>query len=274
MKEKRVNLSIIAMIIKVGMTKVYRDLQEEFDKWPEDEDGTLVTFEQLNMGMVELENFAMKLIENVTGKLPDTDIIIEPDPEEPKLEYETKFHHTNKGALVLCEGQTMDFDSCSVEGIEIPRHNKDSGGDKGRETYMHTTHRPVFGDIVCKKDRKLYRYKSGAGIIYGSCNEPDPESKYYPSKYHHTLVGGSDGGVSFVTCPGQKRDYASVSCEGINMRQHGSSKGTLDRENRQCWWNMREEPKENTDIECITEDGEKHYYRISKSKIVLRGLCG
>lgn len=186
MKFKRINLGLAALTLEIGKLKVWADFDDAFDKYPEDPNGVSVSDEQVRIALTEWWDFGIKLIENITGTLPEVEI-----PEETEVE------------------ETVD----------------------------------------------------------------DTESKVYPSKFHHTLVGGSDGGVSFVTCPGQIRDYAKVSCEGINMPQHGSTKGTLDSSNRQCWWNMHKEPDKDTDIKCVTEDGEVHYYRINKSNVMVYGTC-
>ena len=89
---------------------------------------------------------------------------------EPELVYETRFHHTTEGSsdggksLVLCPGQKMDFDKCSVGDIVLPRHD-----DDGREGYWNMTAEPV-GDIVCIKDGTSYRYRSGEKILEGKCD--------------------------------------------------------------------------------------------------------
>ena len=88
---------------------------------------------------------------------------------EPELTYETRFHHTTEGSsdggksLVLCPGQKMDFDKCSAGEINLPRHD-----DDGREGYWNMTAEPA-GDIVCTKDGKSYRYKSGEKMFEGKC---------------------------------------------------------------------------------------------------------
>jgi len=92
--------------------------------------------------------------------------------EEPKVtRYETEFHHTTTGSsdggksLVLCPGQSMNFDSCSVGDVNIPRH----GNDKGRESYWNMTEVPR-GDIVCVKNGKSYKYKANKTITNGKCS--------------------------------------------------------------------------------------------------------
>lgn len=100
-------------------------------------------------------------------------------------------------------------------------------------------------------------------------------TKLYPTKYHHTLVGGTDEGVSFVSCPNDKLNYKSCSCSGVDMPQHGSIFDTLDSEDRQGWWAMgsNSEPATNVDIICITQEDKKVYYKIDKEKINLYGDC-
>ena len=89
---------------------------------------------------------------------------------EPELIYETRFHHTTEGSsdggksLVLCPRQKMGFDKCTVGDINLPRHD-----DDGREGYWNMTEVPA-GDIVCTKDGKSYRYKSGKKMLEGKCD--------------------------------------------------------------------------------------------------------
>ena len=85
-------------------------------------------------------------------------------------EYESKFHHTSTGSsdggksLVLCPGQVMNFDKCSVGNVDIPYH----GTDKGRQSYWNMSEEPR-GDIVCVKNGKSYRYKANSVMVNGSC---------------------------------------------------------------------------------------------------------
>jgi hypothetical protein len=95
-------------------------------------------------------------------------------PEDP-LAYETRFHHTqtagpDKGkSLVLCPGQTMQFDSCTSDGVKIPWH----GYGDGRETYWNMTEEPK-GDILCRKGDNLYLYPAtevdSRGFTWGKCD--------------------------------------------------------------------------------------------------------
>jgi len=84
--------------------------------------------------------------------------------------YETKFHHTTTGSsdggksLVLCPGQSIGFEKCTVGSVKIPRHSSDGG----RETYWNMKEKPV-GDIVCVKKGKSYKYKADKTIVYGKC---------------------------------------------------------------------------------------------------------
>ncbi len=86
-------------------------------------------------------------------------------------EYETKFHHTTTGSsdggksLVLCPGQSIGYETCSVGSVKIPRHSSDGG----RETYWNMKEEPV-GDIVCVKSGKSYKYKAKKTVEYGKCN--------------------------------------------------------------------------------------------------------
>jgi len=91
---------------------------------------------------------------------------------EPKVtEYASKFHHTSTGSsdggksLVLCPGQVMNFDKCSVGDIDIPYH----GLDKGRVSYWNMREEPR-GDIVCVKNGKGYKYKANSVKVEGSCS--------------------------------------------------------------------------------------------------------
>jgi len=103
---------------------------------------------------------------------------------------------------------------------------------------------------------------------------PTIGDKIYPKRYHHTLVGGTDGGISFKACPGQILDYVKCSCEGIDMPRHNWVKdGTAPADNRQGWWRTKIEPKYNTDIICTTKTGVEHHYKIDKKEVVLRGNC-
>jgi len=85
-------------------------------------------------------------------------------------EYSSKFHHTSTGSsdggksLVLCPGQVMNFDSCSVGNVDIPYH----GTDNGRHSYWNMREEPR-GDIVCVKNGKSYKYKADAVMVDGSC---------------------------------------------------------------------------------------------------------
>lgn len=94
----------------------------------------------------------------------------ESEPEPEPTEYAYKFHHTTTGSsdggksLVLCPGQVMNFDSCSVGSVDIPYHGKDNG----RHTYWNMFEEPS-GDIVCVKNGKSYKYKADSMIVDGSC---------------------------------------------------------------------------------------------------------
>ena len=105
-------------------------------------------------------------------------------------------------------------------------------------------------------------------------HDPPVSVVKYPSRYHHTLVGGSDGGISFMSCPGQELDYKKCSCEGIDMPRHGwKNDGSTGDDGRQNWWNMFKEPKGDTDIVCVTKTGIEHRYKINKKQILLKGNC-
>jgi len=84
--------------------------------------------------------------------------------------YETRFHHTTTGSsdggksLVLCPGQVMNFEKCSVGDVIIPHH----GMDTGRVIYWNMTEVPQ-GDINCIKDGKTYKYKADSTIVHGDC---------------------------------------------------------------------------------------------------------
>ena len=85
--------------------------------------------------------------------------------------YESKFHHTATGSsdggksLVLCPGQVMNFDECSVGSVDIPYH----GSDDGRVIYWNMREEPR-GDIVCVKNGKSYKYKANSTMVDGNCN--------------------------------------------------------------------------------------------------------
>jgi hypothetical protein len=111
------------------------------------------------------------VVKKSTIDIGELEVIEQDDVSLEPLAYSTRFHHTNKGAVVFCPGQEMNLDSCAVNGNDIPRHNATSGGDNGRETWMSTTYRPTTGDILCEKDGNKYLYESGNGIIYGDCGE-------------------------------------------------------------------------------------------------------
>jgi len=90
---------------------------------------------------------------------------------EPKATgYASKFHHTTTGSsdggksLVLCPGQIMNFDRCSVGDVDIPYH----GSDDGRVVYWNIREEPR-GDIVCVKNGKSYKYKANSVMVNGSC---------------------------------------------------------------------------------------------------------
>ena len=90
---------------------------------------------------------------------------------EPKAtRYASKFHHTSTGSsdggksLVLCPGQRMNFDRCSVGDVDIPYH----GSDDGRVVYWNIREEPR-GDIVCVKNGKSYKYKANSVMVNGSC---------------------------------------------------------------------------------------------------------
>jgi hypothetical protein len=92
------------------------------------------------------------------------------EPEPESAEYESEFHHTSTGSsdggksLVLCPGQVMNFDSCSVGNVDIPYH----GTDNGRHGYWNMREEPR-GDIVCVKNGKSYKYKADSMMVEGSC---------------------------------------------------------------------------------------------------------
>ncbi len=89
--EKKINLEAVSLLIKIGMLKVYTDLEGEFKKWPEDPNGTLVTLEQVRMGLVKLEKYGMDLIEEIVGKLPNVKIPIdELDDEGQEIQFTTR----------------------------------------------------------------------------------------------------------------------------------------------------------------------------------------
>ena len=90
---------------------------------------------------------------------------------EPKAtRYASKFHHTSTGSsdggksLVLCPGQRMNFDRCSVGDVDIPYH----GLDDGRVIYWNIREEPR-GNIVCVKNGKSYKYKANSVMVNGSC---------------------------------------------------------------------------------------------------------
>ena len=85
--------------------------------------------------------------------------------------YSSRFHHTATGSsdggksLVLCPGQVMNFDECSVGSVDIPYH----GSDNGRVIYWNMFEEPA-GDIVCVKNGKSYKYKANSMMVDGSCS--------------------------------------------------------------------------------------------------------
>jgi len=99
----------------------------------------------------------------------NTEIVPQKQPVETTI-YETKFHHTTTGSsdggksVVLCPGQTIDFDKCSASGVDIPFH----GYDTGRIIYWNMKQVPA-GDIICTKGGKTYRYRADKTIVYGDC---------------------------------------------------------------------------------------------------------
>jgi len=180
MKEKKVNLDVIALAIEIGMLKVYADLQEKFDEFPEDENGTLVTFEQVKMGMVKLETYGLELIEDIVGTLPDVEIPVEEDPviepeedhEEEEEYLEMNFHHTQTNgpdggqSLVMCPGLDWRFDRVECNGVAIPYH----GLDNGRISYWNMFSSGGSGYIIGKIGKKKYKFKAvDKKIIKGSC---------------------------------------------------------------------------------------------------------
>ena len=83
---------------------------------------------------------------------------------------ETVFHHTQSGSvhdggtsLVMCPGQDLRFDSCNVNGVNIPYH----GLDDGRITYWNMNATPVGEFIECEKGGVKYKYPLS--------NKPDPQ---------------------------------------------------------------------------------------------------
>jgi len=96
--------------------------------------------------------------------------VVATEPEPESAEYESEFHHTSTGSsdggksLVLCPGQVMNFDSCSVGNVDIPYH----GTDNGRHSYWNMFEEPS-GDIVCVKNGKSYKYKADSMMVDGSC---------------------------------------------------------------------------------------------------------
>jgi hypothetical protein len=93
-----------------------------------------------------------------------------PAPVPRSTSYETRFHHTTTGSsdggksLVLCPGQVMNFNKCSVGNVIIPEH----GRDNGRVIYWNMYEVPS-GDIICVKNGKAYKYKANKTVLYGDC---------------------------------------------------------------------------------------------------------
>ncbi len=79
--EKRINVAAAALAIQVGLFKVYSDLEEEFEKYPEDPNGVLVTLEQVRVGLELLEKTGLDYIENIIGTLPNVEIPVEEELE-------------------------------------------------------------------------------------------------------------------------------------------------------------------------------------------------
>jgi len=237
--------------------------------------------------MKKLETYGMKLITDVAGELPEVEIPAD-DVESVHIvnmmAFQTKsFQWLSIAITNAMKGRRVRFRfDRGCKEFEVPNgsvtHGEDGNSSNYNQRFYFCGTDFKEGDAEYNNGRASVFTAPGCVAaqveitIYKEVIPVEPE-KVYPTKYHHTLVGGSDGGVSFVTCPGQIRDYVLVSCGDINMPQHGSSKGALDRENRQGWWNMYEEPDENTDIKCELADGTFHWYKIDKKKVVVYGDC-
>lgn len=107
-----------------------------------------------------------------TTKGGDGDVIdllgVDPSPKAP---YQTMFHHTTTGykdggkSLVLCPGQEVIFDECTVGKTLIPLHGK----DENRLIYWNMKEVPT-GDIVCTIADKSYQFLANEPFVAGKCN--------------------------------------------------------------------------------------------------------
>ena len=112
------------------------------------------------------------LVDSISGSGDDDPTPIEEVAAVPEAtEYSSKFHHTATGSsdggksLVLCPGQVMNFDECSVGNVDIPYH----GSDDGRVIYWNISEEPA-GDIICVKNKKSYKYKADSMMVDGDCS--------------------------------------------------------------------------------------------------------
>lgn len=279
MKEKKVNLEAIALVIEIGMLKIYKNLQKEFDNWPDDENGTLVTFEQLNMGLRKLEDFGMKLITDITGKLPKVTVpdgVLEPEQPEPVLdEYKHKevihglrFLH-NKPFTWLNEtgakyGGKIKFvwPECGFE-LVVPDATDNYSplgyanatyfcGTKNKPEESNGTRASVFGPAGCKA--------TYVELYFGEV--PNTVELPYETKFDYTTTGGLVGGKSLVLCPGKRINFDKCECDGIIIPKQGDIDG------KERYWNMFQVPI--GDIICI-KDGKKFRYKADKQMV--KGSC-
>lgn len=103
------------------------------------------------------------------------------------------------------------------------------------------------------------------GDVYATDVEEkeEPSTGNYETKFHHTNVNGTDGGMAIVLCPGQVMNFDSVSCGGVNIPRHQSDRG------RETYWNMHE--FKTGDI--IAKKGNKIYRYPTKNGGLIFGSC-
>ena len=88
-----------------------------------------------------------------------------------EADYYQRYHHTTSGSvdggtsIVLCPGQAKIFDTCSVNGVNIPYVGKDEG------RYAWWNMRQVLkGDMICTGNGKTYKFIADLPFRAGFCN--------------------------------------------------------------------------------------------------------
>lgn len=120
----------------------------------------------LGLGSPELE-----VLESVVAPKPKTKPTVKPkEPVKVIVTGSDRHHHTtwassDKGkSIVLCPGDSTQFDECHVGSVDIPFH----GYDTERKIWWNMWEEPA-GDIECTLGDTKYTFKSDQAVNYGNC---------------------------------------------------------------------------------------------------------